>query len=80
MSEDESTAAYFAALREFNGLQGGPGIVIVDIWQSRWKILLSLGAVDSATIARLPGQTQAFVPIDLFPPFEILKTRYTSSP
>ena len=80
MSEDQDTAKFYAAIRGFNGQNNGPALVIVDIWQSRWKILLSLGAVDSAPVSGLPGQSQAFVPTYLFGLFSLLKTSFSFAP
>ena len=79
MSEDRDTAQYFASYRGQNGKNGGPALVVVDIWNSRWKVLLGLGAVDSAPISGLGGHTQVFVPVYLLRLFSIMKTRFSAA-
>jgi len=80
MSEDRATAAYFAVFKGIEGRNGGRALVVVDIMDSRWKFLLRLGAIDSAPISGMAGQSQAFVPVYLFTLFNLLKTRFSFAP
>jgi hypothetical protein len=77
MSEQLSTAQFYANLRGKFGQNGGPGIVRVDISSQHWKRLVLLGAIDTSPVSRLVGQTQAFVPIYLIDLFNSLVTRFS---
>jgi hypothetical protein len=70
-------AAHPPLYRGPKGRNGGPALVSIDILDSRWKKLLSLGAVDSAAVSELAGHSQAFVPNYLIGLFNILKSRFS---
>jgi hypothetical protein len=80
MTELLATAEIFAANQGRGGRQGGPGIVRIEIRQSRWRILLGMDAVDGEPISGIPGTFQAFVPINLIGLFNILKNRFLLIP